>query len=309
MPDEKVVPIKKAAKEEPKKRAVRKTKKSTDEVKGPEILPEHEVSAETEGSQAEKQDSPFLEDTPPVSPLPEVLPPPEPLTGKILIDQAVEFINETANKSVYLGYLAIGAYVLKHFYGGDIALATSRNPKKPVSYTALCKREDLVVKPESLSVMLRVAAQEKFFAESEVDTTTLTYSHKAELVKLPNNKSKIDLVKKAISELLSVRDLSELVDKARKKPLPEQRLLAGDLDRLMFSPDKLFDDPSRTDLLHDDQMRKEQLRNLKGKTRRKLLEKVSQAVEKAEEWIDLYEDLKRDLEELESEKTPRPPDE
>jgi hypothetical protein len=231
-----------------------------------------------------------------------------PLRGDGLVDEAVQFINETANKSVYLGYFAIGAYVLKYFYGDNIALATSRNPKKPLSYTALCKREDLVVKPESLSVMLRVAAQEKFFAISDVNVTALSYSHKAELVKLDNDKSKINLVKKAVSGSLSVRELSELVDKAREKPSPEPRLLGGDLDRFMFSPEKLFDDPSRTALLRDDQIRKEHLKNLKAKTRRKLLGKVSQAVEKAEEWVELYEDLKRDLEEIESEEKPIPPD-
>ncbi len=89
------------------------------------------------------------------------------------MEQAVKFINEKANETLYKGSEEIGAYILKKFFDDDIEKATSKNPRKPASYRALCSHPGLVLRPEALSVMVRVAAQEKFFLDKKLDVKKL----------------------------------------------------------------------------------------------------------------------------------------
>jgi hypothetical protein len=172
-----------------------------------------------------------------------------PVVNKDLVNEAVEFINESANKTVYTGYLEIGNYVLEKFFDNDIEKASSRNPRKPESFKALCKREDLALKLTTLTMTVRVAAQEKYFIENKVKTDSLTFTHKAELIKLPNDKTKISLVNKCIKNKLSTRKLSTEVAKKlellpRKSDLPTSQFL-----KLRFkSLDGLFEKEANRDL-------------------------------------------------------------
>lgn len=189
-----------------------------------------------------------------------------------LISAAVKFINEKANQSIYAAYEAIGRYLLVQFYNNDIAQATSRSPKKSSSYRALCKREDLLFRPDQFSVMIRVAAQEDFFENNKVDSSQLTYTHKAELVKMPidneeQRASKLDLVSRIVEEGLPTRKVHELIiEKLQKaKPLPESKapmkliatinelLKQDNLDKYDFTKDKLLKLPenSRRKLRND----------------------------------------------------------
>ena len=92
--------------------------------------------------------------------------------------QSVEFINEKANETLYKGSIEIGEYLLKHFFNDDIALASSRNPRKPKSYKALCEHKELAVPYSTLTIMVRVAAQERFFKTHQIQTDQLSYTHK-----------------------------------------------------------------------------------------------------------------------------------
>ena len=80
-----------------------------------------------------------------------------------LVDQAVVYINETIIETSYKGSIQIGGYILEHFFNNDINLACSRAPNKSVSFTELCKRDDLGVHPTTLSRMVRVASQREVF--------------------------------------------------------------------------------------------------------------------------------------------------
>jgi hypothetical protein len=136
-----------------------------------------------------------------------------------VIDEAVEFINETATKTIYKGSIEIGEYILKHFFEDDIKFAASKNPKKQASFNKLCEREDLTVQPKSLALMVRVASQERFLSEKEVDTSALTYTHKASLVKLDNGQKKIKLIKKCVDKEWTTRKLDDEI-KEKLKGLP-----------------------------------------------------------------------------------------
>ena len=144
-----------------------------------------------------------------------------------LIDKSIIFINEKANETLYKGSIEIGEYLLKNFYNDSIEQASSRNPNKQKSYRMLCQSSELVVPAGTLSIMVRVAAQERWFEKDGIETKGLSYTHKAELIKLKDdNPVKKDLIRKCIEESLSSRALSELVKKERKglvkggKPTP-----------------------------------------------------------------------------------------
>ena len=128
-----------------------------------------------------------------------------------VIEDAVVFINEIANKTIYKGSIEIGEYILEHFFGNDIKLASSKNPKKPSSFNKLCERPDLVVHPNQLGLMVRVASQERYLTDNKVNTEGLSYTHKATLVKLDNTNKKIKTIEKCLEESWSTRELDDKI--------------------------------------------------------------------------------------------------
>ena len=135
------------------------------------------------------------------------------LKRKDNVEAAVQFINEKLNEYVYKGSIEIGNYVLKHFFDDSIELATSKKPNKPESYNNLCKSEALAVDAKQLSIMVRVASQEKFFIKEEIDTTGLSYTHKACLVKIFNENIKKSLIKDCIANNWTTKTLDEKIVK------------------------------------------------------------------------------------------------
>jgi len=231
----------------------------------------------------------------------------EPAVDKALVNAAVKFINEKANETLYKGSEEIGAYILKKFFDNDIQQAASRNPRKPASYRALCEHPNLVIKPEALSVMVRVAAQEKFFLDKKLDVKKLSYSHKAELVKIPNDDKKLKLVKNIVSNPVSVRKLQERISKMRKEILPESTPSLAALESHIHDPVWLLGDPGRQKLLTDPSARRERLSKMSVTRRKTLLLRLEATLSKAEGWIQLYKDIKHDLEEISKEKAqPKP---
>jgi hypothetical protein len=138
------------------------------------------------------------------------------------INEAVAFINEVANKTIYQGSIEIGEYILKNFFEDDIKFAASKNPKKQASFNKLCERDDLSLSPNRLAIMVRVASQERYLSEKEVDTSELTYTHKASLVKLNNGQKKINLIKRCVGEEWSTRKLDVEINK-KLKEVPQTR--------------------------------------------------------------------------------------
>jgi len=136
-----------------------------------------------------------------------------------IINEAVAFINETANKTLYKGSIEIGEYVLKHFFEGDIKCASSKNPKKLSSFNKLCERDDLTVHPNRLGLMVRVAAQEQYLTSEKVNTGELSYTHKAALVKLDNTEEKINTIEQCINEKWSTRKLDDAIKRLSQELL------------------------------------------------------------------------------------------
>jgi hypothetical protein len=213
---------------------------------------------------------------------------------KALVDDAVTFINEKANETLYRGSEEIGAYLLEKFFDNDIKIASSKKPQSP-SYAALCQREDLAVHPATLSVMVRVAAQESFFKEKGFDPAGLTYTHKAELVKLPNTDEKIGLAQKALASTLTTRLLSEEVKKAKEKSGGTGKVVTPVIEKYMTDPVRLFGNLKRSEFLSDF----ENLKKMRAETRKKLHERALEMVEKTKVWGEKYAALAAELEKIE----------
>jgi len=209
-----------------------------------------------------------------------------------LVNEAVRFINEKANETLYRGSEEIGAYLLKKFFHDDIKLASSRRPHKSASYTALCQREDLAVHPATLSLMVRVAAQEIFFKKSNFNSAGLSYTHKAELVKLPNTADKIRLAQKALKGNISTRLLSEEVRKAQLKLGHKEEVPS--VERYVMDPVRLFENPRSRDFISS----AENLKKMGAATRRKLHEKALKMVDKTKDWVKRYQLLADELKKL-----------
>jgi hypothetical protein len=216
------------------------------------------------------------------------------LVDNALVNEAVNFINEKANETLYRGSEEIGAYLLEKFFNNDIAVASSRKPHKSNSYTALCQREDLAVHPATLSLMVRVAAQEIFFKEKNFDPAGLSYTHKAELVKLPNTAVKIRLAKKALKSTFTSRLLSEEVKKTKEKSGTKGKVLSSVIEKYLADPVRLFEDARRNDFLSN----ADNLKKMRPGTRQKLLENAMEMVEKTREWGKRYRALAKELEKL-----------
>lgn len=132
---------------------------------------------------------------------------------KKLIDDAVAFINEKVNETIYQGSIKIGEYILENFFEGDLKLASSKNPRKKTSFNNLCENEELTIHPNRLGLMVRVACQERYFSENEIDTRGLSYTHKASLVKVEEDEKKINLAKDCINEKWTTRQLEDAIKK------------------------------------------------------------------------------------------------
>jgi arsenate reductase-like glutaredoxin family protein len=141
----------------------------------------------------------------------------EPSTGSVdqaqnvdPIQEAVEFIRQRIQDRDR-GNLEIGTYLLENFFENDITKAFSKDPKKINSYRRLCEREDLGIDISTLSRMLRVAAQEKYLRDQGIDPSALSFTHKAELVKLRNDEAKLSFVREILPSPPSSRQLAQRV--------------------------------------------------------------------------------------------------
>ena len=192
---------------------------------------------------------------------------------KDLIDRSVEFINAIVVKTMYKGSLEIGEYLLINFFNDDIKLASSKNRKKAVSFQQLCKRPDLGVHPSTLSRMVRVASQERYFLQNKASTDDLSYSHRIEFTKLDNDEKKLRLVEKCIQEKMSCRGVAKIVFETRQKKKSEKE--PSPL-KLISSVDRLIEGTQIPELLS----KPEKLESMRPKTRNKIRERASDLLEK-----------------------------
>ena len=120
--------------------------------------------------------------------------------------------------------------------------------------------------------MVRVAGQEKFFQSQDLPTDRLSYSHKAELVKIPDDENKVDLFKEAVAKSLSLRMLGDRVRQMRAGSVSnEPSVLLGGRKK-GFDPEGLLKNP----LFKDEK----ELRSMNPETREQLLREVTKTLDR-----------------------------
>ena len=216
-----------------------------------------------------------------------------------LIEQSVTFINEKANETLYKGSIDIGEYILTNFFDNDIELASSRNPRKANSYKALCEHKELAVPYSTLTIMVRVAAQERYFHENNINTNKLSYTHKADLIRLKNTSKKIEIVKECTEKSLSTRQLNKLVNNTRKKIVDQKK---NDQEESafqnIFKIESLLNRSIKSELVTD----VKKLKNMRPKTRQDLRHKAAKLLQQMTQTTKECKKLLKNLDKIEKEK-------
>ena len=227
---------------------------------------------------------------------------PENVIGSPLFDMHVEasvkFINNKIAETVFRGSIEIGEYVLKYFFNDDVELASSLDPFKSASYSALCSHPDLAVSRTTLARMVRVAAQERFFIENNVDTDKLQYVHRIELIKLENDDKKLELVQTCIESSLTSRKLIPLIREAR--PAPEEsieRVATRMANKHIAGLEYLLGGPTVPTVIND----MDQLRIIEKETRQKLRQTAASVLGQIPFIVGEYQRLMFNLDRIETE--------
>ena len=201
----------------------------------------------------------------------------ETIVNDELVEASVKFINEKIAETVFKGSIEIGDYVLNHFFDDDMELASSPDPYKAASYSALCRHPDLGVNRPTLSKMVRVAAQERFLIANNVDVDKLGYSHRVELIKLENNDTKIALACQCIEMSLSVRKFIALINDARRDPEEQIENEPTKMAKKHIAKyEYLMDDSSAPSFFYN----KDEMRTIEKETRQKMRQTLVSMLEK-----------------------------
>jgi len=201
----------------------------------------------------------------------------ESVVNNELVEASVKFINEKIAETVFKGSIEIGNYVLNHFFDDDIELASSPDPYKSASYSALCRHPNLVVSRQTLSNMVRVAAQERFLIANSVDVGKIGYSHRVELLKLENNDTKIALACECIERSLSVRKFITLVNETCRGPEEKIESAATKMAKKHIAKyEYLMDDSSVPSFFYN----MDEMRTIEKETRQKMRQTFVSMLEK-----------------------------
>ena len=146
--------------------------------------------------------------------------------------------------------------------------------------------------------MVRVAAQEKFFASEKVPSEKLSYTHKAELVKLPDNPQKIELARECVNKSISSRQLAEKISKMLEKMRKDPPVALKLLESKISDPKRLFADTRVMEMFSHEERLEAELKGLSRKKRMRLCEAVEGILDQSKEWVWRFELLRSKLEHI-----------
>ena len=136
------------------------------------------------------------------------------------LDETVDWLK--ARKSEVEATLAlqasqIGEYLIERFFDGDLALVTSQNPNKNVSFRKLCEREDLPFSARALRSFIQVAINFRLLPIDKAKQ--LPPSHHSILYQVADPNERIEIGVRVADEGISASELRKIVKgKGRRKP-------------------------------------------------------------------------------------------
>jgi hypothetical protein len=152
------------------------------------------------------------------------------------VDQTIREINEIWRQGGLNTVVAIGDYLIRVFYGGDLELAQSHNPTKGKALAELYDRVDeLYISLHALRRAVPIAVQYRSLPRQLADG--LTAGHHVELLPLRQIEQKISLARRAVDGAMTTKELRKEVRREQKprgggRPkLPEVLVLTGRMAR------------------------------------------------------------------------------
>jgi hypothetical protein len=142
------------------------------------------------------------------------------IRGKFSEDELVKLINTELLVSEAPNYV-IGRLLFETIFHGNPDEVSNRDPKKKDSFRKLASRKDLNATYDWLYKSVKVVIQKDFLEGVGIDVSGSTYSHQVELLVLADGDEKIKLVKKLISQPLSVRRWRKEVQNLKPKKLKD----------------------------------------------------------------------------------------
>jgi len=169
-----------------------------------EILLQEANDLELNGAEAE-EDSPEEEE---VSAAPA-----------ISTKEIVRGINEIARRTVEMGKMEIGQYVLDQVFGGNLQTVLTKNPTKSKSMRSICDDPELLVDHRRLGSWVRAAALRSDLKNGGLDISKFNFTHFLALLRLGKKERRLDLARRIAEENLSVRQTLDEVNNGKKKSL------------------------------------------------------------------------------------------
>ena len=156
------------------------------------------------------------------------------------VDAAVRWLNQQVLASGLELAAEVKRYVLETFFDGDYERFADPSRGKPLSFSALCRREDLELGEATLHRLVRIARQVEELP-GEIGRRLSISQHRM-LLPVTDPALKVELAEKAVVEGLTVEELGEAVreaqptNKSGRPPLPvivkQQRQIQRVLGRL-----------------------------------------------------------------------------
>ena len=135
------------------------------------------------------------------------------------VDEAVRFLNQALNESGLRLATVVSDYIVQKFFATDPGQLTQRGRHKPLSYAALCEREDLEMGAATLQRLVRIGLQIKAMPP-ELGSALTPGQHRALLV-VAEPTHKVELAKAALAEHWTAERLEEVI--AQEKPAGGKR--------------------------------------------------------------------------------------
>jgi hypothetical protein len=231
----------------------------------------------------------------------------EPEINDSIIEEAVSFIQEKISENSYKTAVIIGNYILEKFFNDDIEYVKSHNPNKSVSFRKLCQHPDIPINHTKLFYMLKVAHQDRFLTENNIEVEKLTFTNMLNLTKIPDNDTKLVIIKKIINENLSCKATLLLIKQYNTTNTP---IILRDFDENNYKPwlYKPIESIEKLQILLGKQIleripfSKTKLANITPNKSREILEIVNETINNIDSIRRCYLEMKKYLEKKDIEK-------
>lgn len=206
------------------------------------------------------------------------------------IDKVVKGINLRAINTFEVGKMDIGEYILDELFQGKLSDATSRNPYKSQSLVDVSRHPDLMVDRRTLGGWVRAADLKRTLTALKVDCSNLTLSHYALLLRVKEDKTRIDFATKANESSWSVKKLNDEIYSTKKPVVYGGRV--KDLKKILENPLAYFGDEDAKTMLENSVLLQGELDSGDRVT---LIKTIDATRKKILEQLDLIDGVKKNL--------------